>query len=403
MTLEQFWRESTTRSPTIGERDEDNLQTLLAVLLDPEDATDFAAAVSNRGILTAVAPNAYPGSLLPGGNVLPDGRFDPPMQDRAEQMHHQIRNIAEMGGMILASETDLDRTVREAKEILMRDPRHAEARREQEYEENHDLAKVMMPSGRIQIRKAADHKWYRKDQFIAWHGRVHGTYQWHQAEAWSNPLPGQEQIWGEYASTLLGWYDGPNATDDQRRKWDPAIIADARVIRQDACRWDYLGPIFRDTQEERIRWENGPIMLSPPTTPRFRIDHNVERIRADLRALNDAIQIRGPEPRPAAGDPRATAPPVGITDAVEERLLSRGLMMDPVTLGIYPTPIPNFVQDDSDNESIVTWDSAGTSALQPQHCHVCEQRRSHTIDTCKIRKRRTCGRRGCYIHNTCLF
>ncbi len=125
ITLEEFWREADIRPPTIGERDQDNLETLLAVVLDPEDARHFAAAVSDRGIITAAAPQAYPGALLPGGNpdALRNGRFSSDDRERAEQMHHHIRNIAELAATILASETDIDRAVREAKEILMRVPK----------------------------------------------------------------------------------------------------------------------------------------------------------------------------------------------------------------------------------------------------------------------------------------
>ncbi len=100
---------------TAGNRDEADIERLLSVVMSPEDARHFAAAASDRGILSAAAPHAHPlGDQR--GNAPPSGQpnFTQATQVRAAEMQHEIRAIAELGAMVLQHETAFDRLHRQA-------------------------------------------------------------------------------------------------------------------------------------------------------------------------------------------------------------------------------------------------------------------------------------------------
>ncbi len=157
MTVDELRSRSAQRTATAGERAEEEIERLLSVVMDPADARRFAAATSDRGILTAAAGER--------GDAPPSGRFTPDERARAAEMQHEIRAMAELGEMVLRHETSFDRTYREAIQALRQDPRHERAQRQADYEAAHPLAQIMTPSARVDIHKAANDTWYRKDQF----------------------------------------------------------------------------------------------------------------------------------------------------------------------------------------------------------------------------------------------
>ena len=83
------------------------------------------------------------------------------------------------------------------------------------------------------------------------------------------PQPEEEDIWGEYAKTLLEWYDNPlqSITAEQRNRWSESIIADARVIRQDALRKAIPGPFLPRFQLGSVQLGTRPGNAKPSEQP----------------------------------------------------------------------------------------------------------------------------------------
>ncbi len=230
----------------VGERTQDEVEELLSVVMEPSDAPILAAATSEEGIIAAATarfpPIGMDHTFGERGNAPPSSRFTPEERARAAEIQQEVRAMAEIGSMVQHHERD--RAIRQAR-----------------FEESHPLATVMIPSARHEIRQALDGKFYRYDHFTEYYGDIPGARFWIGARdrGWQ---PEDEEIWGAYAKTFLEWYVH-GSTTERRGKWPEHIVADARVLCQDALGMPYPGPIFENSGSVTFDWGGGPILLSP--------------------------------------------------------------------------------------------------------------------------------------------